>query len=109
MIYVSDKAKEQVKNILKETAVDGKEYFLRVSVVSGGCSGLSYKMDFESEPKPMDQVFEDNGLKVVTDLKSFLYLVDTTLEFSDGLNGKGFYFSNPNASRSCGCGESFAV
>jgi iron-sulfur cluster assembly protein len=110
MIYVSDKAKEKVKQLMKEAAIsDNKDYFLRVSVVGGGCSGLSYKMDFDNEPKPMDQVFEDNGLKVVTDLKSFLYLVNTTLDFSDGLNGKGFYFSNPNASRTCGCGESFAV
>ncbi len=110
MIYVSDKAREKVSKLLQEARVgDEAEYFLRVSVVGGGCSGLSYKLDFDNEPKPMDQVFEDNGIKVVTDLKSFLYLVNTTLDFSDGLNGKGFYFSNPNASRSCACGESFAV
>jgi iron-sulfur cluster assembly protein len=110
MIYVSDKAREKVKSLMKEAKIETTtDYFLRVSVVGGGCSGLSYKMDFDNEPKPMDQVFEDNGLKVVTDLKSFLYLVNTTLDFSDGLNGKGFYFSNPNASRTCGCGESFAV
>jgi len=84
-------------------------YFLRVSVVGGGCSGLSYKMDFDNKSLPADQVFEDNGIKIVTDLKSFLYLVNTTLEFSEGLNGKGFYFNNPNASRTCACGESFAV
>jgi iron-sulfur cluster assembly protein len=109
MIYVSDKAREKVKQLMNDASLSEGEYFLRVSVVGGGCSGLSYKMDFDNEPKPMDQVFEDNGLKVVTDLKSFLYLVNTTLDFSDGLNGKGFYFSNPNASRTCGCGESFAV
>jgi iron-sulfur cluster assembly protein len=110
MIYVSDKAKEKVRQLMKEVAVgDPASYFVRVSVVGGGCSGLSYKLDFDNEQKPMDQVFEDNDIKVVTDLKSFLYLVNTTLEFSDGLNGKGFYFSNPNASRTCGCGESFAV
>jgi iron-sulfur cluster assembly protein len=109
MIYVSDKARDKVSHLMQDANVVGKDYFLRVSVVGGGCSGLSYKMDFDNETKPMDQVFEDNGLKVVTDLKSFLYLVNTTLDFSDGLNGKGFYFSNPNASRSCGCGESFAV
>jgi iron-sulfur cluster assembly protein len=110
MIFVSDKAKEKVKALMAQAniAADGV-YFLRVSVVGGGCSGLSYKMDFDNEAQPNDQVFEDNGLKVVTDLKSFLYLVNTTLDFSDGLNGKGFYFSNPNASRTCGCGESFAV
>jgi iron-sulfur cluster assembly protein len=109
-IYVSDKAKAKIIQILADKS-NGKDasYFLRVSVVGGGCSGLSYKMDFDNEQKPMDQVFENNGVKVVTDLKSFLYLVNTTLDFSDGLNGKGFYFSNPNASRTCGCGESFAV
>lgn len=110
MIYVSDKAREKVKRLMADAQVeDQSDYFLRVSVVGGGCSGLSYKLDFDNETKPMDQVFEDNDVKVVTDLKSFLYLVNTTLDFSDGLNGKGFYFSNPNASRSCGCGESFAV
>ncbi len=110
MIYVSDKAREKVKQLMKESAVEGQpEFFLRVSVIGGGCSGLSYKMDFDNQEKPADQVFEDNGIKVVTDLKSFLYLVNTTLDFSDGLNGKGFFFSNPNASRTCACGESFAV
>ncbi|MBZ5858476.1 HesB/IscA family protein [Flavihumibacter profundi] len=110
MIYVSDKAREKVSHLMKDANIgDANEYFLRVSVVGGGCSGLSYKLDFDNESKPMDQVFEDNGVKVVTDLKSFLYLVNTTLDFSDGLNGKGFYFSNPNASRTCGCGESFSV
>lgn len=110
MIYVSDKAKEKVSRLMQDANIgNDPNYFLRVSVVGGGCSGLSYKLDFDNESKPMDQVFEDNGVKVVTDLKSFLYLVNTTLDFSDGLNGKGFYFSNPNASRTCGCGESFAV
>ncbi len=108
MIYVSEKAKEKVIDLKQEAGL-GDDYFIRVSVVGGGCSGLSYKLDFDNETQPKDQIFEDNGLKVVTDLKSFLYLCDTTLEFSDGLNGKGFHFSNPNASRSCGCGESFAV
>ena len=110
MIYVSEKAKQKVQKLMQEAKVDAdKNYFVRVSVVGGGCSGLSYKLDFDNEEKPMDQVFEDNGVKVVTDLKSFLYLANTTLEFSDGLNGKGFYFNNPNANRTCGCGESFAV
>jgi iron-sulfur cluster assembly protein len=109
-IYVSDKAKAKAIKLMEEAGVaDDSSYFLRVGVVGGGCSGLSYKLDFDNEVKPMDQVFEDNGIKVVCDLKSFLYLVNTELDFSDGLNGKGFYFSNPNASRSCGCGESFAV
>src|SRR6478609_6115500 len=109
-IHVSDKAKIKIQQLLKEAGVaEDPSYFLRVSVVGGGCSGLSYKMDFDNETKPMDQVFEDKGVKIVCDLKSFLYLVNTELEFSDGLNGKGFFFNNPNASRSCGCGESFAV
>ena len=108
MIFVSEKAKEKVRD-LKQTSAIGEDYFLRVSVVGGGCSGLSYKLDFDNENKENDQVFEDNGVKVVTDMKSFLYLYNTTLDYSDGLNGKGFHFNNPNASRTCGCGESFAV
>lgn len=109
-IYVSDKAKGKVSKLMEDAGIaDDGSYFLRVSVVGGGCSGLSYKLDFDNETKPMDQSFEDKGVKLVTDLKSFLYLVNTELDFSDGLNGKGFYFNNPNASRSCGCGESFAV
>ncbi len=110
MIYVSDKAKEKVLSLMQQAdQIRDDSWFLRVSVVGGGCSGLSYKLDFDNESKPNDQVFENNGVRVVTDLKSFLYLLDTTLEFSEGLNGKGFYFNNPNATRTCGCGESFAV
>ena len=108
MLFVADSAKDRIQNILKEQDLDDT-YFVRVAVTSGGCSGLSYKLDFDNESQPNDQVFEDNGMKVVTDLKSFLYLCNTTLEFSGGLDGKGFYFNNPNASRECGCGESFAV
>ena len=108
MIYIADSAKNKILQLMSEAKLS-TEHFVRASVTSGGCSGLSYKLDFDNEVKPMDQVFEDKGVKIVTDLKSFLYLVNTELEFSDGLNGKGFYFNNPNASRSCGCGESFAV
>jgi len=108
MLFVADSAKSKIAE-LKGSESLGDDYFVRVSVTSGGCSGLSYKMDFDNETQPNDQVFEDNGEKVVTDLKSFLYLCNTTLEFSGGLNGKGFYFNNPNAARECGCGESFAV
>ncbi len=108
MLYVGDSAKGRIDEIIKAKNLSS-DYFIRVSVVSGGCSGLSYKMDFDNEDKPNDQVFEDKGIKIVTDLKSFLYLFNTTLEFSGGLNGKGFYFNNPNAARSCNCGESFAV
>jgi iron-sulfur cluster assembly protein len=106
-IFISEKARDRVLDLMAE---QGKsEHFLRVSVVSGGCSGLSYKMDFDNAIKPTDQVFEDKGMKIVTDFKSVLYLFNTTLEFTDGLDGKGFHFSNPNASRTCACGESFSV
>ena len=108
MVYVADSAKERIEEIRKQDGMN-PNHFLRVSVTSGGCSGLSYQIDFDEELLPEDQVFEDNGVKVVTDLKSFLYLCNSTLEFSAGLNGKGFHFNNPNASRTCGCGESFSV
>jgi iron-sulfur cluster assembly protein len=108
MIYVAESAKGKIQEIKQSGAINA-DHFVRVSVTSGGCSGLSYKLDFDNETKPNDQIFEDNGIKVVCDLKSFLYLFNTTLEFSGGLDGKGFQFNNPNASRTCGCGESFAV
>ena len=108
MLFVADSAKEKIAEIRNQEGLN-EEYFVRVSVTSGGCSGLSYQMDFDNESQPNDQVFEDKGVKIVTDLKSFLYLCNTTLEFSGGLNGKGFFFNNPNAARTCGCGESFAV
>ncbi len=109
-IYVSNKAKERVQQILAGKGyANDPTYFLRVSVVSGGCSGLSYQLDFDNQQKPADQEFYDNGIKIITDMKSLLYLLGTTLEFSEGLNGKGFYFNNPNAARTCACGESFAV
>ncbi len=109
MLYVSDTAKSRILEILNGEGRNEEEYFVRVSVTSGGCSGLSYSMDFDNADQPNDQVFEDKGIKVVTDLKSFLYLCNTTLEFSGGLDGKGFHFSNPNASRTCACGESFSL
>ncbi len=108
VLFVADSAKEKIAQI-RESGHISDDFFIRVSVVSGGCSGLSYKMDFDNETQPNDQVFEDNGIKIVSDLKSFLYLFNSTLDFSGGLDGKGFYFRNPNASRECGCGESFAV
>ena len=108
MLFVAESAKNKIAEIRNSESI-GEDFFVRVSVTSGGCSGLSYTMDFDNEPKPNDQVFEDNDVKVVTDLKSFLYLCNSTLEFSGGLNGKGFFFNNPNAARECGCGESFAV
>ena len=108
MLYVADSAKARLEDIRQSKGMP-KDYFLRVSITSGGCSGLTYQLDFDNELKERDQVFEDNGETVVCDLKSFLYLCNSTLEFSGGLDGKGFAFSNPNATRECGCGESFAV
>jgi iron-sulfur cluster assembly protein len=108
MITVSDKAKEKIEHLMRDAEMDAT-YRLRASVAGGGCSGLSYALDFDNEVRPMDQEFEDKGVRVVVDMKSFLYLAGTELDFSDGLNGKGFQFHNPNASRSCGCGESFSV
>jgi len=108
MVTVTEKAKSKVEQLMTENGLD-KGYFLRVSVQGGGCSGLSYKMDFDNEEKPGDQFFEDQGVRLALDMKSFLYLAGTELDFSDGLNGKGFNFHNPNATRTCGCGESFSV
>ncbi len=108
MVFVANSAKDRINEIRSKEGM-GADYFLRVSVTSGGCSGLSYNIDFDNQSKPDDQVFEDNEVKVVTDLRSFLYLCNSTLEFTSGLNGKGFHFNNPNASRTCGCGESFSV
>ncbi len=108
MLFVSETAKNKIKELVQLEKEPDKT-FVRVTVSGGGCSGLSYKMDFDSEMKPDDQEFDDKGVKIVTDLKSFLYIANTTLDFSDGLNGKGFHFVNPNASRTCSCGESFAV
>jgi iron-sulfur cluster assembly protein len=107
-MIITDKANIRIKALKQEGNLDDS-YFLRVSVQGGGCSGLSYKLDFDSEIKPGDQEFNENSEKVVCDMKSFLYIAGTELDFSDGLNGKGFQFTNPNASRTCGCGESFAV
>jgi len=106
MIKVTDKAKNRIIELRKAEA--GQSKHLRVSVTGGGCSGLMYNLSFDHEVDA-DQVFEDNQVKILVDKKSLLYLLGTTLDFSDGLNGKGFQFVNPNASRTCGCGESFAV
>jgi iron-sulfur cluster assembly protein len=108
MVTVTDKAKLKIEDLKSTSGLD-TSYFLRVSVQGGGCSGLSYKLDFDNEEKPGDQFFEDQGVRLALDMKSFLYLAGTELDFSDGLNGKGFNFHNPNASRTCGCGESFSV
>ncbi len=108
MIFISEKAKERVQNMWKEDNLTGN-HFVRVSVTSGGCSGLSYNMKFDDQTQPTDEVFEDKGIKLVVDPKSILYLLGTELDFSEGLDGKGFYFNNPNASRTCSCGESFSL
>jgi len=107
-MIITEKASNRIKILKQENNLDSS-YFLRVSVQGGGCSGLSYKLDFDSKIKTGDQEFNENEEKVVCDMKSFLYIAGTELDFSDGLNGKGFQFNNPNASRTCGCGESFAV
>ncbi|SMC57201.1 HesB/IscA family protein [Moheibacter sediminis] len=109
MIQVSDTAKNKIASLMQEDGTTIEESFVRVGVESGGCSGLSYKLIFDQEKKEGDKIFEDKGVKIVVDKKSFLYLVGTTLEYSGGLNGKGFIFNNPNAQRTCGCGESFSL
>lgn len=107
MIKVTENAKNQAIRLMSEEGKDG--FFIRVGVEGGGCSGLMYQLKFDNEETENDKAFEDNGMKVVVDKKSFLYLVGTTLDFSGGLNGKGFVFTNPNAGRTCGCGESFSL
>ena len=109
MIKVSDTAKKKVIELMSDDGFNTTTDFVRVGVKSGGCSGLSYDLKFDKEQKVDDKVFEDNGVKIIVDKKSFLYLIGTTLEYSGGLNGAGFVFNNPNAQRTCGCGESFAV
>ena len=108
MISVTEKAKERIVELRKEEGRSVEEN-IRVSVKGGGCSGLMYDLGFDDKVNPADQVFEDKGVKILVDKKSLLYLLGTTLDFSDGLHGKGFQFINPNANRTCGCGESFSV
>ena len=108
MIKVSDSAKDQVMKLKADQQVVA-DAFIRVGVKGGGCSGLTYLMDFDTQMKEDDKVFEDKGVKIVVDKKSFLYLVGTELDYAGGLNGKGFSFINPNANRTCGCGESFSI
>ena len=108
LIQVSEQAKDKLLLLIKEEG-HTKEAFIRVGVNSGGCSGLSYDLKIDKKTNKDDKIFEDNGIKIVVNKKSFFYLIGTTLEYSGGLNGKGFVFNNPNASRTCGCGESFAI
>ncbi len=109
-ITISERAFKRIDEIRTEKAIP-KDTFLKVGVVSGGCSGLTYDLDFASDvtPTPQDQVFELNGMKVLVDMRSFLYLAGTELDYTDGLEGQGFHFHNPNASRTCSCGESFSI
>jgi iron-sulfur cluster assembly protein len=109
MIKVSDIAKKKVVALMTEEGFNADTDYVRVGVKSGGCSGLSYELKFDHQIEETDKVFEDNSVRIVVDKKSFLYLVGTTLEYSGGLNGKGFVFNNPNAQRTCGCGESFSL
>ena len=109
MIQVSEKAKKKAIELMTEDGYDASKDFIRVGVKSGGCSGLSYDLTFDNQEKESDKVFESNDVKIIVDKKSFLYLVGTTLDYSGGLNGTGFTFQNPNANRTCGCGESFSL
>ncbi|MDG2397006.1 MAG: iron-sulfur cluster assembly accessory protein [Flavobacteriaceae bacterium] len=109
MIKVSESAKNKVSELMKEDGFDPSVDFVRVGVKSGGCSGLSYDLIFDKNKSDNDKVFLDNHVKILVDKKSLLYLIGTTLEYSGGLNGKGFVFNNPNANRTCGCGESFSL
>ncbi len=108
MVSVTEIAKNRIIELRQKDGLTDN-HNIRVAVKGGGCSGLMYDLEFASEPQPNDKVFEDKGIKIMVDKKSLLYLAGTILDFSDGLNGKGFQFVNPNASRTCGCGESFAV
>ena len=109
-ITVSERAARRIRKIREEKKIPD-ETPLRVGIVSGGCSGLTYDLDFDTqgEADDKDQQFESNGIRIVVDMRSFLYLAGTELDYSDGLNGEGFHFNNPNASRTCSCGESFSV
>lgn len=108
MIKVNNSARDKILSLLEEEG-KSKESYVRVGVKGGGCSGLMYNLEFDSDLEEEDKLIEDNQVKIVVDKKSVLYLVGTQLDFSDGLNGKGFSFINPNASRTCGCGESFSI
>jgi iron-sulfur cluster assembly protein len=109
MIKVSENAKKRIAALMQEDGFDAMQDFVRVGVKSGGCSGLSYDLKFDHSKAEDDRLFEDNDIKIVVDKKSVLYLAGTILEYSGGLNGKGFVFNNPNAQRTCGCGESFSL
>ncbi len=108
-ITITDSAAARIREIAEREAIDAGEQFLRVAVVSGGCSGLTYDLGWDSVLGEKDRVVGEAPFRVVMDLKSFLYLDGTTLDFSDGLEGQGFHFHNPQAARTCACGESFSL
>jgi len=108
MVSVTETAKKKIFSLLEEEGL-GINAYVKVGVSSGGCSGLSYKLDFTNDRNESDKLIEDNDVRILVDKKSLLYLAGTELDFSGGLNGKGFTFNNPNATRTCGCGESFAI
>ena len=107
MIKITETAAKKLTSLIEESGCITP--YVRVAVKGGGCSGLSYDLSFDDDMKPSDMMFEDREVKILVDNKSLLYLFGTELNFSDGLNGKGFEFRNPNASRTCGCGESFSL
>jgi iron-sulfur cluster assembly protein len=115
MITITEKAVKEIRRISANEAASNPaaaapEAMVRVMVVGGGCSGMSYKLGFENQPPASnDKVFEKDGVKVLVDQKSYIFLIGTELDFSDGLNGTGFTFTNPNAKRTCGCGSSFSA
>lgn len=108
MICLSNTAKKKLVNLMKEEGLSPKFFFIRFGIKSGGCSGLSYNLSFDKEQKEDDQILEEGEVKIIINKNDFLYLDGTKLEYSGGLNGKGFYFNNPNAKRTCGCGKSFS-
>ena len=107
-VQISEKAAEKIKYFAEKDGITGN-VGVRVAVKGGGCSGLTYDLDITDQELPTDKVVEQHGVKVMVDKKSYIFLVGTELEFSDGLNGKGFVFMNPNAKKTCGCGTSFSV
>lgn len=105
-VEITDNAVKEIKKIKSENSIPD-EHVLRVGIKGGGCSGLTYTLGFDGETSEMDTIFEKDGIKLAVDGKSLFYLTGTTLDFSSGLNGKGFIFNNPNAKKTCGCGDSF--
>ena len=109
MIKITDQARDKILLLYQEEGKPAEKTYVRVGVKSGGCSGLMYELDITQEVAENDKIISNNGIQITVDKKSYLYLVGTSLEFSSGINGKGFQFINPNANRTCGCGESFSL